>query len=89
MELTGKEIYQVQFLLPIQGDLKTLESVKQILDKLNIKEEDCDDENIRDIELTNPEIIFLENMIQVLSQAKKLNLHGLSLFHKILNNKEQ
>jgi hypothetical protein len=88
MNLTGKEIYQIQFLLPIQGDLKILESAARILNKLNTEEEDADSEQVREIDLSIEEIIFLKEMIKVLDEAKKLNIHGLSLYNKILNTKE-
>ena len=58
------------------------------MDVINIKEEDREDENIRVVELSKEQISFMQNMIRILDSAKKLNLHGLSLFYKILNNKE-
>ena len=85
MKLTGKEIYQIQFLLPIQGNIQTLELVQQILDKIDIKEEDREDEYIRDVKLTDPDLDFLREMIGVLDNADKLNFHGLSLYRKILS----
>ena len=88
MILSGKEIYQIQFVLPIQGNLETLESAAQILNKANVKEEDADDEKTRDVDFSNEEIHFLREMISLLNQAKKLNINGLSFYHKILNIKE-
>jgi len=88
MVLTGNDIYQVQFLLPIQGNLKTLESVQQILDKANINEEDRGSEIEREIVFSDEEIIFLRNMIMILDESQKLSFSCLSLIKKILNYKE-
>lgn len=88
MRLTGKEIYQVQFVLPIQGNLKNLGLAAQILKKLNIKEEDPNDEEEREIDLLSEEINFLTTMIILLDKSQKLSIHGLSLYNKILNIKE-
>jgi hypothetical protein len=88
MKLTGKEIYQIQFVLPIQGSLQMLEFATQILNKLNIKEEDIENDQLREVDLSIEEIDFLKEMIGVLDQAQKLNIHGLSLYNKILNTKE-
>jgi hypothetical protein len=88
MKLTGKEIFQVQFVLPVQGNLAALKMATQIKDKLNVKEEDANDENIREIDFKNEEIKFLKGMINALDQNNGLNIHGLSLYDKILNTKE-
>lgn len=88
MVLSGNDIYQVQFLLPIQGNLKTLELVQQILDKANISEEDRGNEIEREIVFSDEEIIFLRNMIMILDESQKLSFSCLSLIKKILNYKE-
>lgn len=87
MELTGKEIYQVQFVLPVQGNMIALEMAIQILNKIQIKEEDINDNSIREIDFLDEEISFLKSMIKFLDNAKKLNIQGLSLYKKILEYK--
>lgn len=94
MRLTKNEIYQVQFVLPIQGNLIDLEMASQILNKLNIKEEDLNNISIKennfideDINFLDEEIKFLQSMIKFLDNAKKLNIQGLSLYRKILGYK--
>ena len=83
LDLTAQEKGQIGYLLPIQGNLKTLELVQQILDKVN-KNEEKDGK----IEFLEAEFEFICQMIDVLNQAQKLTLSSLSLVHKILNNKE-
>ena len=86
MKVTRSEKFQIQFLLPVQGSIETLEQVQQILDKIKIVPEDA--QSIEDIEIDfdNNEIFFLKEMIKVLSQLQKLTLPSLSLVKKILNN---
>jgi hypothetical protein len=88
MILTGKEIYQSQSLLPIQGNLKNLTLAAEILSKLNIREQDNQDDTEREIDFSKEEIDFLKEMISILDQASKLSIHGLSLYTKIMNIKE-
>lgn len=88
MVLAGKEIYQVQFVLPMVGNLKNLTLAAQILNRLNIKEEDVASESERDIDLSSDEIEFLKSMIMILDENQKLSIQGLSLYTKILNIKE-
>jgi len=87
IELTGKEVYQIQFVLPVVSDLKTLETAIQILNKLNIKEEDRENEEIRKVDFSEDEIDFLKGCIRFLDSVKKLNIDGLSLYNKILKYK--
>ena len=87
MELTGNEIYHIQFVLPVVSDLKTLQTAMQILNKLNIKETDQNDENIREVDFSEDDIGFLKGCIQFLDSIKKLNIEGLSLYNKILEYK--
>jgi hypothetical protein len=84
MELTRNEKFQIQYLLPIQGNLETLKTVQQILDKLNIIEEDQNNKEIIDIDFNSDEINFLKYMVQILDQNQKLFLSSLSLVNKIL-----
>lgn len=87
IELTGKEVYQIQFVLPVQGNMIALEMAIQILNKIQIKEEDINDNSIREIDFLDEEISFLKSMIKFLDNAKKLNIQGLSLYKKILEYK--
>ena len=88
MELTGQEKFQIQYLLPVQGSLSTLEQVENILNKLNIKAEDATSEAIETVDLTGNEIQFLIEMIEILDKAQKLSLPSMSLIRKILKFKE-
>ena len=47
MKVTRSEKFQIQFLLPVQGSIETLEQVQQILDKIKIVPED--EQSIEDI----------------------------------------
>jgi hypothetical protein len=89
MELTGKEKFQIQYLLPVQGTLKALELVEGILKTINLQPEDSEDEKLYSVALTPAEIDFLNEMIGVLDQAGKLSLQMLPVVRKILNNKER
>jgi hypothetical protein len=84
MELTRKEKFQVQYLLPIQGSLKTLEQVEEILKRINITAEDAGSNEIVEIQFSDEEINFICDMIKVLDQAQKLNLEILPLIRKFL-----
>ena len=88
IKLKEHDKFQIQYLLPVQGSISTLEIVQGILDKLNIKPEDELSENICEIDLNNTEISFLQEMIKVLDLSHKLNLSGLSVIKQILNIKE-
>ena len=80
LNLTGKEIFEFQYILPAQGSLKTLELVQKILDKVNIQ----DIENDKDIDFTKEEIDFVSQMIQLLDENQSLKITSLSLIKKIL-----
>lgn len=88
MELTEKEKFQIQYLLPVQGSLKTLEQVESIMKKINLRPEDAESEIICSLDLTPEELGFLREMIGVLDQSQKISLQMLPVVRKILNNKE-
>ena len=71
------------------GSLGVVRTSGQILDKLNIEEGDHQNDEECDIDLTSDEISFLSEMIGHLDTQQKLYVHGLSLYNKILDNKEQ
>jgi len=80
MILSVSERLQFQYLLPVQGNLKTLELVDNILKKLNITEEEGEREFIFEIE----EIQFLQDCIKILDQNNKLSFQSLSVIRKIM-----
>jgi hypothetical protein len=88
MKLTGKEKFHIQFLVPVQGSLKTLELAEGILKRINIQPEDAEDGFIYDIDLKIEEISFLQEMIKILDKSQKLHLQSLPVVRKILNYKE-
>ena len=87
LKVTEKEKCQLQYLLPVQGSLKTLELVEQILVKADIQGKDAESDDIVKIEFTDEEIDFLLQMIQVLDQAQKLSFPSLSFVKKIMNTR--
>jgi len=84
IELTIEEILNFQYILPVQGSLKTLELVEKILSKVAIKD---NNEKIKTVNFEEHEIIFLKENIIFLDNQKKLGFQSLSLIKKILNTK--
>jgi hypothetical protein len=82
MILTVFERNQIKFLLPAQGDLKTLELVEKIINKT--VEEKTDKEI--DVRFEKSEISFLKYMIESLDVRKQLNVDSFSLIKKILRS---
>lgn len=80
-----KESIQFQYITPAKGSLETLELVNQILQKVNFDENDG---NLKDIELTEKELCFLVEMINLLDSERLLHINSLSLIKKILKEKE-
>lgn len=80
MILSISERLQFQYLLPVQGNLKTLELVDNILKKLNITEDEEEREFIFEIE----EVQFLQDCIKILDQNNKLSFQSLSVIRKIM-----
>lgn len=81
MILSASERLQFQYLLPVQGNLKTLELVDKILKKVFIKDEkESEAEFIFEIE----EVQFLQDCIKILDQNNKLNFQSLSVIRKIM-----
>jgi len=81
MILTVEERIQCQYLLPVQGNVKSLELVDSITKKLNVKDEK---EKEREFIFEIEEIQFLQNCITYLDQANKLNFGSLSVIRKIM-----
>ena len=76
LKLSIEEIKQIRYILPVQGNIKTLELVQKILDKTEADSEE--------LEFDNQETELLKNMILYLDQNQKINLSLLSLIQKIL-----
>lgn len=85
MKVTKAEKFQVLNLLPMQGNLKTLALVQQILDKIKIEPKEAKCQDIVDLDFNDEEFGLIDEMIHILDQAQKLNLDSLSLVQKILN----
>ena len=88
IELTGKEILQFQYILPIQGSLKTLELVDEILKAVKIDDIKAIDSFSKEIEFKDEHIQLIQNMIDILDKNQTLNFQSLSLVKKFLNIKE-
>jgi len=84
MKLSIEEIMQLQYILPVQGDLKTLELVEKIVNKSMIKDSNVKE---KDIDFTDHEIDCMQDFIKFLNDQKQLSFKSLSLIRKIMNNK--
>jgi len=82
LSLTIAECMQFQFLLPVQGNLKTLELVDRITTKVKV----YDNSEIKDVEFEYEEIDFMKDMIKYLDENQKLYFQSISLIRKILSN---
>jgi hypothetical protein len=85
ISLTGFERSQFQYVIPVQGSLKTLELVDNILKKIKINEIK-DNNAIEDIDFNEDEINFLIQSIKYLDQNNKLTYSSLTLVKKVLNS---
>lgn len=85
MILSADERKQFKFLLPIQGDLKTIETVSGILDKLQFKEHGEEELNV---EFSKIEMQLIMICIEALDEQKKIHLQSFPLIKKILANNE-
>lgn len=81
MILSVEERIQFQYLLPVQGNLKSLELVDSITNKLKVKNEK---EEEREFVFEIEEVQFLQNCIKYLDQNNKLNFGSLSVIRKIM-----
>ena len=81
MILSVKERLQFQYLLPVQGNLKALELVESIAQKIFITDEsEKDREFVFEIE----EIELLKNSISILDKNNQLSFQALSVIRKIM-----
>lgn len=81
MILSVNDRLQFQYLLPVQGNFKTLEMVEKILAKLRIEKTDEED---KEFVFSGDEIELLKQSISILDQANKLNLQSLPTIRKIM-----
>jgi len=76
LKLSEEEIKQIRYILPVQGNIKTLELVQKILDKTEADSEE--------LEFDDQEVELIKKMVHYLDQNQKINLSSLSLIQKIL-----
>jgi len=88
IELALKDKFQIQYLLPVTGNIENLKTVQKILDKLNIQLGDEHSADLCEIDLEENEIDFIVNMILILDQAHKLHIGSLPVITKFLSIKE-
>ncbi len=81
MKLSVNDRLQFQYLLPVQGNFKTLETVEKILNKLRVE---TADEEEREFVFSKDEMDLLRQSIHVLDQSNKLNLQSLPTIRKIM-----
>ncbi len=79
MIITAHEREQIKTLLPVQSDLKTIELVVGILDKIKL-----DEKKEIDIQFNEQEFDFLKEMIKYLDHEKRIFISSFSLIQKIL-----
>lgn len=82
--LTGNEITQFQYILPVQGSLQTLELIQSILDKIKVS----DLEESYEIDFTDNELNLIKQSIEVLNKNHQLHIQSLSLINKILKQEK-
>ena len=85
LALTGNERLQFQTILPIQGDLKTLELVDSILSKVKIDDiNDIKSNEEQEFEFNDKESELIHEMIKILDSQQQLQFTSLSLIKKII-----
>jgi hypothetical protein len=85
LALTGNERLQFQTILPIQGDLKTLELVDSILSKVKIDDiSDIKSNEEQEFEFNDKESELIHKMIKILDSQQQLQFTSLSLIKKII-----
>jgi hypothetical protein len=90
IQLTTDERLQFVYILPAQSDLKTLELVECILNKIKInKTGEIAGNDLGEYEFTDEEFELIYNSILVLDKSKKINFGSLSLVKKFLKKMEE
>lgn len=83
IELTGAERLQFQYILPIQGSLRTLELVEKILQKCKIESKSDLDKSIL-IDFEDEEMNLIKDMIDYLDKNNQIKFEALSLVRKLI-----
>lgn len=84
LELSVEERIQFQYLLPIQGSIVTLDTVMDILNKIQVKEvTESDDINV---DFEDHEIELMKVSVKALDSSQKLHIQSLELAKKILRS---
>lgn len=84
LELSVEERIQFQYLLPIQGSIATLDTVMDILNKIQVKEvTESDDINV---DFEDHEIELMKVSVKALDSSQKLHIQSLELAKKILRS---
>jgi len=81
LTLSKEEILQFQYILPVQGDLKSLELVESITIKARIENNDME----KVVSFDENEIKLMHDSIAFLNSQKKIYFQSLPLIKKILN----
>jgi hypothetical protein len=82
LELTIEDRTQFQYILPAQGNIKTLELVESILNKIEIMTK----QETIEIEFEEEEIILMRQSVQFLDESQRLSFKSLGLAKKILRS---
>ena len=86
LPLSVEERLQFQYILPIQGSIATLETVVNILNKIQVKEV-LSPEEVVDIDFEEPEMLLMIESVKALDSAGRIYLQSLELAKKILRSK--
>jgi hypothetical protein len=84
LELSVEERIQFQYLLPIQGSIATLDTVMDILNKIQVKEV-TESDNIN-VDFEDHEIELMKVSVKALDSSQKLHIQSLELAKKILRS---
>jgi hypothetical protein len=86
LPLSVEERLQFQYILPIQGSIATLETVVNILNKIQVKEV-LSPEEVVDIDFEESEMLLMIESVKALDSAGRIHLQSLELAKKILRSK--
>ena len=85
IKLSCQDRLQFQYILPVQGDLKTLGLVENILNKLKITDKNDFNGDPKEFDFFSKEIDLIKNYISFLDENKAIKLESLPVIRKILN----
>jgi len=86
LPLSVEERLQFQYILPVQGSIATLETVVNILNKIQVKEV-LSPEEVVDIDFEESEMLLMIESVKALDSAGRIHLQSLELAKKILRSK--